>query len=364
MDEDVKQLLLGFQAQIAALTEKAEKRPPQTMSGLLSRWADAHSRLPSFACDHARGLFVLAWAPADGPYAGIKLGDRDPNTLSPEDVDLYRSWRYGTTTRRKGPPTTATVNREVMMLKRPLNFAVSRNTISRSPLHGLDDEDEDNVREVVIEEEGFSLICEAFGEDQRMRALTTLGYDSGMRKTELILSRLSWMDPARGYVHIPGAVAKNGQKRVTDLSLRAWKEIQALPRHIGTDLIFANPDTADPYGGRWIHQLFVDAVAASGVTGRDGRAPRLHDLRRSFVTLMRRRGVAESVIMAKSGHKDHKVFKRYSIVGDEDLRASWLTMEEGRQRELAALRESRRGPHGSMFSGSPEHTLSAKKESP
>lgn len=329
-------------------------RPIVTLRACVERWADTHRRLPSFACDYARALFVCAWAPADGPFAGVPLGDRDVSTLTPEDVDLYRSWRYGTTTRRKGPPTAATVNREVMMIKRPINWAVKRKTVPGNPIEGADDEDEDEARAVVIEEDGFQAILKAFGTDRRMRALTTLGYDSGMRKTELVLARWSWMDPARGYVHIPGAVAKNGEARITDLTARSWSEMLALPRHIGTDLVFPNPDTADPYGGRWIHQLFVDGVDASGVVGRDGNKPRLHDLRRSWITLMSRRGVPDSLIMAKSGHKDHKVFKRYRIVSDKDLQQSQRDMERGRQADIAALAGERKDPQRSP-AVNPEH---------
>lgn len=357
MDDDE---IIARALEIARDRAASAARPRTTLWKLLERWAETHNRLPSFACDHARGRFVLNWAPSDGPFAGVPLGERDPTTLTPEDVDLYRSWRYGNETRRKRPPTGATVNREVMMLKRPLNWAVKRRTIGSNPIEGLEDEDEDEARAVVIEEDGFQAILRAFGADRRMRALTTLGYDSGMRKTELLLARWSWMDPARGYVHIPGAVAKNGESRITDLTLRAWDEMSNLTRHIGTDLVFPNPDTADPYGGRWIHQLFVDAVDASGIVGRDGKKPRLHDLRRSFITLMSRRGVSDTLIMAKSGHKDHKVFKRYRIVSDKDLQQSKADMERGRQADISAFQNSRKGPHGSLFSGVPEHTVSAK----
>lgn len=372
-DEIIARALVLLQQRVTGAA-----RPATTMARLLERWRETHQRLPSFACDYARGLFVLAWAPSDGPFAGVRLADRDPNTLTAEDVDLYRSWRYGKETRRKRPPTPATVNREVMMLKRPLNWAVKRKTIPSNPIEGVEDEDEDDARAVVIEERGFRAILRALGTDRRMRAFVTLGYDSGMRRTELLLCRWSWLNAAQGYVHIPGAVAKNGQARITDLTPRAWDEMRHLPRHISTDLIFHNPDSGDPtavppippksYGGRWIHQLFVDAVESSGVVGHDGNKPRLHDLRRSFITLMSRRGVPDSLVMAKSGHLDHKVFKRYRIVSDKDLQQSRVDMERGRQADIAALDEdedselqnSRKGPHGSMFRPTPEHTETGK----
>lgn len=343
-DRDLLERLLEQNAALLAeLKARAAPAQIRTVRDLKDRWAKAKSRLASFACDDARAEKVLAWAPADGPFAGVPIADRDPMSLTGEDPDAYRVWRYSTVTRRKGPPKPATVNRELMALLRILNFAAKRRTIQHNPLRGIESEDEDNAREVVVEEDGFAAIVHALGDNVLMVALVTLAYDSGMRKTELLCCRRSWLDDLRGRVHIPGAVAKNGEPRVTDLSARAWAAIGAMPRVLGTDLLFANPETKEPYDGRWIHELFVRAVESSGVTGRDGTPPRLHDLRRSWITLARRRGIKESVIMAKSGHKDHKVFRRYSIVEDSDLADSAATMEAGRARDLAALAE-RRGP--------------------
>lgn len=349
-DRDLLERLLEQNAALLSeLKARTAPAPIRTVRDLKDRWAKAKSRLASFKCDDARAEKVLAWSPLDGPHAGVPLADRDALSLTGEDVDGYRAWRYATTTRRKGPPKPATVNREVMALLRLLNFAAARRTIPRNPLRALDAEDENNAREVVVDEEGFAAIVHALGANAVMVALTTLAYDSGMRKTELLCCRRSWLDDVRGRVHIPGAIAKNGEPRITDLSARAWEAIGAMPRVLGTDLLFANPETKEPYDGRWIHELFVRAVEASGVTGRDGTPPRLHDLRRSWITLARRRGIKESVIMAKSGHKDHKVFRRYSIVEDSDLADSAATMEAGRARDLAALAErrgARRVDHG------------------
>ncbi|HTH66017.1 MAG TPA: tyrosine-type recombinase/integrase [Gemmatimonadales bacterium] len=319
---------------------------------LYERWVTAHSRLASFACDDQRarrllGLERFELRDEDGekklvtwsPDGGAILAERSISAVSGDDVDAFRAWFYVQTTRRKGEPSPATVNRYVMMLKRILNHNVKRGVIQRSPLMGYEDEEEDNARQVVLFEEDLDLLLTAFGDDDLMKAIVLLGYDSGMRLAELVCCRWRWLDERAGAVHVPGAIAKNGEPRKTDLSIRAAVACKKLPRPIkkDADFVFPNPATGEPYNKRWIHERFVRGVARAGLVGRDGTPPRLHDLRRSFITLMDMRGVPRAVGMEKSGHKSEAVYRRYRIVAPVEFRQAWLTMEAGRQAELAEL---------------------------
>ena len=89
--------------------------------------------------------------------------------------------------------------------------------------------------------------------------------------------------------------------------------LNSQPRLLRSSFVFFNPDTSEP----WVdfRDGFDNACEASGLDELW-----FHDLRRSFITKARRAGVPESVIMRITGHKTRKVFERYNIINEDDLK--------------------------------------------
>lgn len=91
----------------------------------------------------------------------------------------------------------------------------------------------------------------------------------------------------------------------------------------------ANGEPVKDYRGSW--DALTEAAKMPGLL--------FHDLRRSAVRHMVRRGVTERVAMRISGHKSRSVFDRYDIVSESDLADAALKVERGAEAELTRANE-------------------------
>lgn len=268
-------------------------------------------------------------------------------------VDEYRA------ARRRAGAAIATINREIALLRRLLNFAVRRGKLDRSPLHGpgMTSElihREHNVRTTIVEDDPRRKVTlQAFlqAADLKLRAFILLVHRSGMRRAEasrLLLDRIDWEG---GCAWVPSEDTKGGEGgRVVPIDRPTLALLKAIPR--------PKTDPTNPYvfpsrRGRqrpgcpdhpdaWTHR-FGRLARRLGLEGPDG-PPWLHDLRRSFVTLSRRRGETERGIMNISGHKTREVFDRYDVYDLQEVIRFRKRQEAARRRELRAIAAKARRP--------------------
>ena len=282
----------------------AEESP--TIADLWKMFVDAKkTTLRAWKTEVGRAAHVLAF-----------FGKMRANEISPAVVDQYRADRRVAMTARKKLTTPATRNREVEILQRVLNFAVRRKVLTENPVRGLEPEPEDNIREVVLTEAQIRALVSRCG-SLVLRAFVLTGYGSGMRIGEVARLRWHQVNFEAGLIELSHRQTKTRRSRVTILSDDAAEALRLLPRV--SDFVFANPVTGKHYSHWWMREQFNRAIELARLHGPDGERIWFHDLRRSFTTLSRRRGVDESVVMLMTGHTTRKTFERYNIVGREDI---------------------------------------------
>lgn len=301
---------------------------------------------------------LASWETIEGRIAHVDriIGHRSVMAADVQTVALYRDKRRGELTVRGKPTTPGTRNREIEYIRRLTKWGATRNppVLPYDPLASIEreyffeDDDQSWRKNVVEETEREPLTLEAFLSygDVIDRALVLIAYDSGMRRREIALLEHGWIDRDGLLVNIPAGICKGrrGKKpeRTTILKPRALEAIEALPR--GERWVFTSRVTGGHIHPDTLTDRFRKLQARAGMTGPSG-APWLHDLRRSFMTLARRRGEDSQEIMGLVGQTSTRAYGRYNVRTRKDLVILRRRMEDAWAAELAELRTSpRRGP--------------------
>ncbi len=255
------------------------------------------------------------------------LGNQRASRLTRGDVEEYRTKRQAETTRRGGAPSPATLDREVELLKRLLNYAAACGKLSENPIARVKLLRVPNVRRVVLDEEAFQRLLGAA--EPWLKPILLVAFDTGMRKSEVLNLRWSQLDLKAGAVRLEAEDTKTDEPRVVYLTDRVLKTLPTQPRSGRSEYVFVNPATGRPW-----QDIQGAAERARVKVGLDGVW--VHDLRRSFVTQARRSGLPESVVARFSGHRTAAVFKRYNIIEEQDLKAAVQVLNRTRQAAGAA----------------------------
>jgi len=136
---------------------------------------------------------------------------------------------------------------------------------------------------------------------------------------------LRWdqVDLKQQVVRLAAEDTKTERARAVYLTSRLVAALRDLPRPLhAAGPVFVNPKTGEAWQD--IRKMFRRACKAAELTGLW-----FHDLRRSFITNARRRGIQESVVMRMSGHRTRAVFERYNVVSEDDLKDAVRRLEAG-----------------------------------
>jgi len=250
----------------------------------------------SFKTDEGRAKHVVT-----------HLGKTKIGHLTQHHIDQYRNLRKGEKTYSGGSPAPATLDRELELLKRVLNYCVKCRFIRENPIADVQLLNVPNVRKICINEVQFqSLLVNA---DSRLQPILQVAFDTGMRLDEVLSLRRNQIDLKGENIILNHDDTKTRKPRIVPMTSRV---VEVLSEDIPTpirddDYIFKNPNTGD----RWkdIRKMLKSAVQKAGLDGLW-----FHDMRRSFSTDGVRAGVPETVLMKTTGHKTLSSFMRYNII--------------------------------------------------
>jgi len=241
------------------------------------------------------------------------------NILASEvSLDLIDAYQIK---RQKEGAATATINRELALLKRAFKLGKKYKVVSSVPEFSLPKED--NTRLGFIEPAQYDALAAATGKKGLwLRTLFELGYSLGWRIGELRNLKVKQVDLLNRTITLDPGTTKNGEGRTAVLPEAAYQLVLAcaVGKQPNDYLISRDGKQVTDFRGSW-----------SAATA-EAEVPDLlfHDLRRTAVRNMVRSGIPETVAMKISGHKTRAVFDRYNITSTSDLRDAALKLEQAR----------------------------------
>lgn len=198
-----------------------------------------------------------------------------------------------------------TVVREVNVLKNLMEYALEKKRIAVNHVRRMKLPKANDERVRHIDKEGLKAILTECPE--WLRPIVGLLVATGMRRSEVLNLRWSWIDKQANCIVIPKA--KNGKFRLVRLNSLAWIVLDARPR--GTAQVFPPSDQVTPAN---VSLAFHRACVRAKVEDF-----RLHDLRHTFASRLRNLGVGIQEISELLGHSDLRMTKRYSHIEPDVL---------------------------------------------
>jgi len=204
------------------------------------------------------------------------------------------------------PAEPATINRELACLRSIFKRALTDQKIASNPLVGFKMLLEDNVRNRVLSDEEYHRLLEHA--PKHIVPIIETAWETGMRAGEILSLKWEQVDSTNGVIRLSGEKTKTGRSRVVPISPRLDEVLTGLPRINEYLFTFKGQRLRD------FRTAFQKAKNGAGLRGLW-----FHDLRHCFVTRMRRKGVADRVIMAITGHQTFECFRRYDTIDLTDL---------------------------------------------
>jgi integrase len=282
--------------------------------------------------------------------------------VSSDLIDRYINKRKSDQTRSRTAPENGTINRELALVKSAFNHGTEQTPPKVRFVPHFNMLEENNVRRGFLQDEQYlRLSRECAVEGVWLAGLFETAFAYGWREDELLALRVGQLDLLGKIIDL--GETKNGDQRMIHMTEHVF---QCLVRCVAgkkpDDFVFTRDDGSRVKDFR---QAWWNACIRAGL-GRfecrdcdsnvsEGRrcstcqskkkakyiGLKFHDLRRTGIRNMSRKGIPEKVGMLISGHRTDSVYRRYNIVDMEVLKTATAKIEE-HQREIVQAENNHR----------------------
>jgi integrase len=242
-----------------------------------------------------------------------EFGNRKAAQITPLMVDNFRIKMKKTISERTDKPYSgASINKMVSLARRVYYLGMDAGMVKSNPF----------ARRGTFKEEpkGHYIPNQEFWEIHKylpdyLKPVILVAYLTGMRRGEILGLQWDRVNLSEGYVDLTQDDTKTDEpRRIYFGSVKQLKNVfieADRNKKPGQKLVFTKAD-GSPVPKWYIRDLLVDACKSAKVGPY-----RLHDLRHTFNTNMRRAGVDQVAIMKLTGHKTIEMFLRYSHIDQE-----------------------------------------------
>jgi integrase len=257
------------------------------------------------------------------------FGNRRLREITYRDICAYRSMRLSINTHRKRPPTIATMNRELGVLRRILNLAVREDWITRNPFSGgepLISPSSERRREKILsvsDEQKLLAVCER-SQSPHLHALVICLLDTGARKSELA-KHLRWRSVCfvTRTIIIEGLTTKTLKTRQVSMTERMFQTLSAL-----YEVSSKEPNARVFDTSKTVHRAFAKACKAAGIIYGSPEGITLHSLRHTAATRLVKGQMPLQMVGRILGHSQPQTTYRYLSVDAETAAQAAAILEK------------------------------------
>ena len=228
--------------------------------------------------------------------------------------------------RRREKVTDSTINRDLSVLRRLLNWAVEEGLLTTNPLGRLRLVPEPRKHRPIMSLEERKVLRKAPG---HLQNLIIAALDTGMRRGEILTQLWENVELEREVLFVTRSKTIGGQGREIPLTRRLFSLMRDQPSKKGHVFTFE---------GRPVH--YIQTSWKSTLRRARVRHFRFHDLRHAFNTRLMEAGVLQEVRMALMGHQNpqrvHSMYTHIELPPKREAIAkleSWVNRQTNHEEE-------------------------------